>query len=109
MHTFIIPFKKTNLSYVIISYKQDDYVILERTVTSFANHVDENNVLDEAKSEVSIQLTQEESLLFADRRDFTIQLNVYSDSGSRHASCEIKASSGVQHHRQVMSGVNNDG
>ena len=108
IHTFVIPFRRVDLSKVIISYKQEDYVILERTVTSprdFGEYHNAEGEVDETKTQITIQLTQEESLLFKERWEYRIQLNVYSEGGSRHASCEIKGSSGVQHHKEVISNV----
>lgn len=101
-HCFIIPFAKANITQIIVSYKQNDYVILERKITS----TDENTFDyydDPAKTKFHIELTQNESLLFEDKTDFTIQLNVFTDMGSRHASCELKGSNGVQHHREVIT------
>ena len=102
VHSFIIPFVKAVIDQIIVSYKQNDYVILERKITSD----DEDAFVaydDPAKTKFRIQLTQNESLLFDDKADFTIQLNVYTEGGSRHASAELKGSNGVQHHREVMS------
>lgn len=102
-HTFVIPFTKTSLSQVIVSYKQDGYVILER-ITSGRDFFDHevNGVIDPVKTDIQITLSQEESLLFRDRHNYTIQLNVFTEGGSRHVSCEIKGTSGVQHHREVI-------
>ena len=108
-HNFVIPFERTSISKIIVSYKQNDHVILERTITSAMldpENVNENTLVpiqDPAKTKFRIQLSQRESLLFKDVSDFKIQINVFTTSGSRHASAEIKGSSGVQHHREVMS------
>lgn len=101
VHSFIIPFQRIVLSQIIVSYKQNGYVILERIVTSKDQYAFEE-IEDPAKTKFRIQLTQNESLLFDDESDFTIQINVYTEGGSRHASCEIKGSNGMQHHREVM-------
>lgn len=102
-HTFVIPFSKTSLSQVVISYKQGDNVILERITSrrDFLDHIT-NGTVDPVKTDIRIELSQQESLLFKDLHSYTIQLNVYTEGGSRHASCEIKGKNGIQHHREVI-------
>ena len=107
-NTFVIPFRKEDLQQVIVSYKQDGNVVLERTITSgFITHVNPDGTSDPLKTDIRIVLTQEESLQFSEKHNYTIQLNVLTEghggSGSRHASCEIKGSNGVQHHKEVMA------
>ena len=107
IHTFVIPFVKSDLSQVIVSYKQSGDVILEKVVTSsqdFLDHLDDQGNIDETKTDIEIALSQEESLLFKENARYTVQLNVLTEGGSRHASCEIKDTNGVQHHKDVMGG-----
>lgn len=104
-HTFVIPFRRVDLSEVIISYKQNDEIIFERRITSsreFMEHRGPDGEIDPIRTEIRIVLTQEESLLFLELSKFTIQLNVLTASGSRHASATINGSNGVQHHKEVM-------
>ena len=104
--TFVIPFMRVDLSEVIVSFKQDGHIVLERHVTSkreFLEHRDKDGNIDPIKTEIRIILSQEESLMFEELKNYTIQLNVYTDGGSRHASCELKGTNAVQHHKEVMS------
>ena len=103
-HTFLIPFVTDSINKIIVTYKQNDHVILERIVTS-AMLVDGDALIpidNPARTKFRVQLTQQESLLFEDKRDFWIQLNVFTNGRTRHASCEIKGSNGVQHVREVI-------
>ena len=104
-HTFIIPFRRVDISKVIISYKQNEAIIFEREITSsreFMEHRGSDGEVDPIKTEIRIILSQEESLLFSESDSFTIQLNVLTEGGSRHASATISGSNGIQHHKEVM-------
>ncbi len=96
-HRFLIPFSKPEVDRVVISYKQKDEIILEKTVTS-ADLVYES----EHVSIIEYALTQIESLLFSDNVPFTMQLNVYVQSGTRHTSHILNSGNGVQYFREVM-------
>jgi hypothetical protein len=97
-HNFIIPFVADEIAKVIVSYKQSDHIIIEKEVTS--GFKAESRV----EASFSIAFTQQESLLFADKKDYTIQLNVLTNGSSRHASCEIKVKDGgIQHIREVIT------
>ena len=105
-HTFIIPFRRADISEVIISYKQIDAIIFERRITSsreFMEHRGPDGEIDPIKTEIRLVLSQTESLLFSELADFTIQLNVLTENGSRHASATIKGSNGPQYHKEVMT------
>ena len=96
-HTFYIPFAKDEISYVILSYKQNGAIILEPKITSGF----EKDIKNYTK--FTYALTQNESLLFDDNSPFTIQVNVYTLNGTRHASHELSSKSGVQYLREVMT------
>ena len=103
-HTFIIPFDRTDIDTVIVSYEQKGHIVLERTIASqseFNEYHDAHGILDPSKTEITVCLTQAESLLFEDRQDFTVQLNVYTGR-SRHASAPIRGSNGIQHYKEVI-------
>lgn len=102
IHNFVIPFKVINLTKIIVTYEQNDHIVLERTVTSFSMYVDPEGHVDPAKSQFRVTLSQEESLLFEDNKHFSIQLNVYADGNSRHASAIIRNVNGPQYHREVI-------
>lgn len=146
VHNFDIPFAKSSISLILVTYKQDGRIVLERTITSaddvFTEYEKEYDptkvykendrclyetapyvrkswgedtpapeawtpdhwtVSDKFMTKFYVTLSQEESLLFEDNRDFKIQLNVLTTSGSRCVCHEIKGSNGVQHHREVIS------
>lgn len=97
-HKFIIPFAADEIAKVIVSYKQMDHLIMEKEVTS-GFEADTN-----VQTSFTIAFTQQESLLFADKKDYSIQINVLTVGSSRHASCEIKVKDGgTQHVREVIT------
>jgi len=95
-HAFIIPFAANELNKVVVSYKQQESIVFEKTITyGFI-------AKDQHITSIEFQLTQEESLLFADDEEITIQLNVYTNQGTRHSSRELSSSSYVQYLREIM-------
>ena len=96
-HNFIVPFAKGEISKVIVTYKQNDQIVLEETVSS--GFEDEDN----QQTSFDIVFTQSKSLAFHDNSDYTVQLNVYTKGGTRHASHELHGISGVQYLREVIS------
>lgn len=104
-HRFIIPFGIREIDYVIVSYKQNDHIILEKKITS-----DQIEDIPETRnlSIVQYELTQTESLQFEDwhnegcNNSYTMQLNVYTTNGTRHASNILKEQNGIQYYREVM-------
>lgn len=96
-HSFVIPFTANEIDHVILSYKQNGAIILEKTITS-GFEAEEAHV-----TKFDYHLTQNESLLFEDNLTFTIQCNVYTVGGTRHASQEMTSSSGIQYLREVMT------
>jgi len=96
-HRFVVPFAANEIDKVIISYKQKEAIMFEKTLTS--GFVKE----DQHITSVEFQLTQGEGLLFADDTPFTVQVNVYTIVGTRHTSHEMNSSSGVQYLREVIA------
>lgn len=96
-HIFIIPFVSTEISKVIITYKQNDRIILTKTITS--NFQEDSP----GHTRITIAFNQQETLLFEEDSSFTIQLNVITNKGARASSCEITSSSGVQHYKEVIT------
>jgi len=94
---FIIPFADTELDKVIVTYRQNDRIVLTKPISSGFEKI------SEVETRITIILSQQESLLFEDKIDYTIQLNVYTTRGSRAASKEIKAYVGRQHYKEVIS------
>ena len=94
---FIIPFAQDEVGKVVVTYKQNDQIILEKTITSgFTN--EENQ-----KCSFDYVFSQPESLAFQDNSDFSIQLNVYTKSGTRHTSYEMRGVNGAQYLREVIT------
>lgn len=94
IHNFVIPFDTTKIANVIVTYKQNGQVVLMKTVAAEAYG---------PQSQVTIHLTQDESLLFRDETSFLVQLNVIMTDGSRCASRELKGISGIQHLRKKVT------
>lgn len=96
-HQFTIPFVADELAKVIVSYKQDGYIVFEKSITSGFESKTRTETI------VNVEFTQEESLLFNEYRRYTIQLNVLTKLGTRASSKEIKSENGAQYHKEVMS------
>ena len=95
-HNFVIPFSVNEVQEVTLSYKQNESIMFEKTITSgFV-------ALSTQATRVTHVFTQAETLLFQDNTDFTIQINVYTKGGTRHASHEVKSSSGIQYLRELQ-------
>lgn len=96
-HIFYIPFAINEVNHVILSYKQNGAIILEKTITSGFEE-------DSAQStKFTYALSQNDSLLFEDNSPFTIQCNVYTTGNTRHASHEMNSESGIQYLRDVIT------
>lgn len=107
VHEFIVPISYSQIQKVIVTYEQNDHIVLEKTLAPA-------NVLDDPEgSRINYTLTQEESLLFAspiERRclseqsvPYKVQLNIYTKGGARAVSVPIEGRTGVQHVREVMT------
>lgn len=98
-HEFIIPFAHEDIAEVIVTYKQNNKVVLTIPITSedrFEEH-------GETETRILVTFSQKESLLFDDKNDFKIQLNVLTNrGGARAASVEISSNTGIQHYKNVM-------
>ena len=100
-HTFTLPYEKSTIDKVIISYRQKDQIILEKIITSDTSlqETEDNQTI------VSSILTESESLLFHDLTTFGIQINVFFGDGEiasgRVTSDEIGETTGVQHIREL--------
>lgn len=96
-HGFVIPFLPQDIDRVIVSYKQNDDIVFEKTVTEGFEQ------LGSEKSYFSFAFTQTEGLCFLDDTKFTIQCNVYTKGGTRHTSRIMKGSTGKQYYREVIA------
>ena len=100
LHSFAVPFNLESISKIIVTYKQNDHIVFEKTITSASTDVifsEENNT-----TSFSFRLTQQQSLLFEDDNDYSIQINVLSNSNVRAVSNIIKSKSGSQYVRTVI-------
>ena len=95
-HKFYIPFVRSDIDRIYVSYKQNDCLILKKTV--YPGSVTREGV----NSYFIVVLSQEESLLFQDDMGYTIQLNVIFTSGARCSSKDIKGVNGAQHLRERL-------
>ena len=94
-HEFLIPFVRTELAKVIVTYKQNNRIVLTKTISSFEETA-------HTESRVVVSFSQQETLLFDCNSDYTIQLNVFTANGARGACTEFKGSTGVQHYKKVI-------
>lgn len=107
VHEFIVPMPPNQIEKVIVTYEQNDHIILEKTL------VPSNILTDPLGSKINYTLTQEESLLFEspiERRclseksiPYKVQLNIYMKGGVRAVSVPMEGRTGVQHVREVMT------
>ena len=98
VHQFVIPFVAAEIAKVIVSYKQGDCIVFEKTITSGFEEADSR-----LKTKFNVTFTQNESLTFKDLYDYYIQINVLTTFGTRATSKEIKGRSGVQYHKEVIT------
>ena len=95
-----LPFLKTDITKIIVTYKQNGHIVLVRTV--YPRQVEN----DEQGSHFAITLSQEESLLFEDNKYFYAQLNIMftaPDGETRAACIELKGENALQHFREVVT------
>ena len=97
-HEFIIPFLETEISKVIVTYKQNNRIILTKPISSgFEKY-------SAGKTKVILAMSQKESLLFDGENDYTIQLNVLTVKGGSRATCaEFQGSTAIQHYKEVIN------
>lgn len=99
-HKFYLPFHKTDITKVIVTYRQNDHVILIKTLYS-------GQIEDEVEgSHFVITLSQEESLLFKDNSYFYVQINVFftgPDGLTRGTSVELRGDCKLQQYREVVT------
>ncbi len=95
-HTFVVPFIPAEIDHVIVSYKQNGGIVLEKIVNSGFQP-------DRGYSKFSLVLTQAEGLMFEDNMPFTIQLNVFmKENNCRMTSRELNGETGIQYYREIM-------
>ena len=100
IHKFTIPFNKNETNNVLVTYKQNESIILMKTIAS-----EDITSIAVNSSSFTVELSQQESLLFDENKPFTMQLNVILGDGSRAASKEVSSKNGVQHYKEVMTVV----
>lgn len=109
-HMFVVPFVPAEISKAIISYKQDEDIVFEKTITQ--NDTDERGerliqeIFDEEQYKSVIYCIvspQLQSLLFKDDSGLKIQVNIFTTNGRRATSQIIKSYTGEQFYREVIS------
>ena len=101
---FTIPFKKEDLHTVMVSFKQDNDIVFDKVFDKTAITSEDNfiPVSEGLKTQFDVAFTQEESLLFEERKITKAQVNVINDYGSRLTSKEIRLETSVQHYKEVI-------
>jgi hypothetical protein len=96
VHTFYIPFKRNDVTKVIVSYKDCKDVFYIKEITS-------DKIIEASEDETVViaDMGQEETLMFKERSNYKIQLNVIAGT-SRFASKEMEGSTGPQHVKEVI-------
>lgn len=93
-HEWYVPIPSYLLSHGKIDYTQDGVVVLEKDVEFEWN--------DYKSSKFSLNLTQEETLLFAQNTLSKVQINVITNNGQRVVSRIVKVPVGRQIYTEVM-------
>lgn len=97
---FFIPFACEEISEVLVTFRQNNKVILTVPITS----EDKFERVSEVETRIVVTLSQKESLLFENNSEFKIQLNIFTKrGGSRAASTEMTAKTGKQHYKEVIT------
>ena len=100
---FTLPFYSSDISKGFVTFYQDDRVILE--ITTAASKY--KSVAGQRKCYVDVTLTQQQSLLFDDDKDYYAQINVLVSDGSggtlRCTSRKVKGSNGTQFKQEVVT------
>lgn len=94
-HTFDLPFAASDISSVLVSYKQKGRVLVEKSTT-------EAEAIETMVARVYVDLSQADTLKFEDNEDISIQVNVTGSNGGRLTSTPIVVRCGQQYHRQVI-------
>ena len=96
LHRFYLPFPGSEVDKAIVTYKQKDDVILEKTV--------EGGFVDEGENgcHFDVELSQKESLLFIDEANISFQINVINQYGTRIPSEPMCRMSGTQLHKDII-------
>lgn len=107
VHEFIVPIAYNQIREVIVTYEQNDHIVLEKKLAPA------NILRDSAGARLNYTLTQEESLLFASPRDrncgfttyipYKVQINILTRGGARAVSIPMEGRTGIQHVREVMT------
>jgi VCBS repeat-containing protein len=102
-HSFTIPFTLSGISEVLVTYEQDDYNAIERTIKAGDGTTGVLKATDNDETTFEITLTQAETLRLKNGREVHIQLNVISgDGAARYVSRPIDEMCGTQYHKEVI-------
>lgn len=95
-----LPFRQEDVAALYLSFRQDDRIILSKQInrTNIINSTSPVNT-----SYIIGTLTQEESLLFDDNKQYYAQWNALLINGQRITSEEMRGTTGTQHKREVIA------
>ena len=100
-HQFHLPFPKTDVVKIIVSYCQEGHIVFE-PITIYPNQITN----EPTGSQFVITLSQENSLLFEADKYFYVQLNVIfsTEEGIIRSTCmELRGENKIQHIREVVT------
>ena len=97
-HEFIIPFVRSDIGRIYVTFYQNGRTVIEKSVPS-------QQIVQRGTEEsyFVIILTQYESLLFDDRSEYFMQLNMVFKNGTRSSSHLMRGETGIQHIRKVVT------
>jgi len=106
-HQFVLPFTSLEFNKAVISYKQNDRIVME-VIASVNRRENDPNMdisFDENSTILTYSFTQKRSLLFADSIPFTIQISVITSKGGSRITSSIITSSinGAQYYRREFT------
>ena len=95
----VIPFEIADVSEVVISFRNNNEIGFDTTITSFKAEVVESDDGETIvnRTRIGFTLTQEESCQFKENDIYKMQLNVYGPNSSRAASKEYDVYTLAQH------------
>ena len=87
----VLPFSVYDVKAAVLSFRDDDGVVFEATATGFVSedYTDEETGETIYKTRAGYTMNQSETVLFKEKANYSLQINVYGYNGSRIASREI--------------------
>lgn len=95
-HTFTLPFLPEECSFAVVTYKQQGRTVLAKEINTFYPST------MEGKCDIFVMFEQEESLLFRNNWDISVQINLITIDNKRRTSKPIAIEVGDQYERKVI-------